>query len=167
MSTMTTRTRGISQANARTPLRGAFDEIRGLNLHLLHQTTGPLAYMDATNGGISAPGHDSITLVGWTGHDITNPDQPVEHVVALEADSQVFTPSTASWPVALEIRNNYHGITAALVPVYDFDGHTWTKVPATMAGGNYATGDSRFTDLISRRLGHYFYGAVSIHDRIE
>lgn len=116
---------------------------------------------------LEIPGHDSITLVGWTGHDNTNPTQPVDYVAGLEHDSQIFTPSTASWPVALQIRNTYAGTIAALVPVYDFDGQTWTPVPGTMAGGNYATGDSRFNDLVSQLTGHDFYGAVAIHDRLE
>lgn len=157
----------IATTRNRTPLAGAFDEIRGLSLRLLHPAGGPMARIDCTNGGISAPGHDSITLVGWTGHDITNPAQPLDYVAGLEHDSQIFTPSTASWPVALEIRNRYAGTIAALVPVYDFDGTTWSPVPGTMAGGNYATGDSRFNDLVSQLTGHDFYGAVAIHDRIE
>lgn len=53
------------------------------------------------------------------------------------------------------------------MPVYDFDGSTWTPVPGTPAGGNYATGDSRLTDLVSQLTGHHFYGAVAIHDRLD
>jgi hypothetical protein len=38
----------------------------------------------------------------------------------------------------------------------------------TMMGGNYAaTSDSRFSDKIEEMLGHGFYGAVPIHDRVE
>ena len=38
----------------------------------------------------------------------------------------------------------------------------------TMFGGNYAaTSDSRFSDAIEKMLGHRFYGAVPVHDRIE
>jgi hypothetical protein len=37
-----------------------------------------------------------------------------------------------------------------------------------MAGGNFGyTSDSRFSGLARKLLGHDFYGAVSIHDRIE
>jgi hypothetical protein len=37
-----------------------------------------------------------------------------------------------------------------------------------MMGGNYAaTSDSRFSDKIEEMLGHGFYGAVPIHDRVE
>jgi hypothetical protein len=37
-----------------------------------------------------------------------------------------------------------------------------------MFGGNCAlTSDSRFSDTIEKLLGHRFYGAVKIHDRVE
>ena len=37
-----------------------------------------------------------------------------------------------------------------------------------MFGGNYAsTSDSRFSQAIEKLIGHRFYGAVPIHDRIE
>ena len=42
------------------------------------------------------------------------------------------------------------------------------KGKQTMMGGNYVTtSDSRFSDVIAARLGHNFYGAVPIHDRVE
>lgn len=51
--------------------------------------------------------------------------------------------------------------TAKIVPV-DAVGQ-WT-----MFGGNYAAcSDSRFSDAVAGILGHRFYGAVAIHDRIE
>ena len=38
----------------------------------------------------------------------------------------------------------------------------------TMFGGNYAsTSDSRFLEAVNAMLGHSFYGAVAIHDRVE
>ena len=38
----------------------------------------------------------------------------------------------------------------------------------SMMGGNYAaTSDSRFSDKIEQMLGHHFYGAIPIHDRVE
>jgi hypothetical protein len=38
----------------------------------------------------------------------------------------------------------------------------------TMFGGNYAaSSDSRFSEAIEAILGHRFYGAVPIHDRVE
>lgn len=41
--------------------------------------------------------------------------------------------------------------------------HKWT-----MMGGNYAgTPDSRFRRQVESLLGHDFYGAVAIHDRVE
>ncbi len=37
-----------------------------------------------------------------------------------------------------------------------------------MAGGNFAeTSDSRFNQKCEELLGHRFYGAVAIHDRVE
>lgn len=37
-----------------------------------------------------------------------------------------------------------------------------------MMGGNYAaTSDSRFREACEQLLGHAFYGAVAIHDRME
>lgn len=40
--------------------------------------------------------------------------------------------------------------------------------PWFMMGGNYAaTSDSRFNEACKRLLGHGFYGAVAIHDRVE
>lgn len=56
------------------------------------------------------------------------------------------------------------------MPVYDFDGTTWSPVPGAREwpAANYAaTSDSRFADLVSQLTGHPFYGAVAIHDRIE
>jgi hypothetical protein len=51
--------------------------------------------------------------------------------------------------------------TVRLVPLEGED--QWT-----MFGGNYAaTCDSRFSDAIEKMLGHRFYGAVPVHDRIE
>lgn len=42
-------------------------------------------------------------------------------------------------------------------------GDSWT-----MFGGNYgSTCDSRFSRAIESLLGHRFYGAVAIHDRVE
>ena len=38
----------------------------------------------------------------------------------------------------------------------------------TMFGGNYAaTSDSRFSDAIEALIGHRFYGAIPVHDRVE
>ena len=44
----------------------------------------------------------------------------------------------------------------------------WNEDEHTMDGGNFAaTSDSRFSDACRARLGHHFYGAVAIHDRVE
>ena len=38
----------------------------------------------------------------------------------------------------------------------------------TMDGGNFAaSSDSRFSQACRELLGHHFYGAVAIHDRVE
>ena len=43
------------------------------------------------------------------------------------------------------------------------DGKKWF-----MNGGNFAaTSDSRFGEACEKLLGHRFYGAVAIHDRVE
>lgn len=50
-----------------------------------------------------------------------------------------------------------------LVSVADKERGVWT-----MFGGNYATTcDSRFSEAVEALLGHRFYGAVAIHDRVE
>jgi hypothetical protein len=48
-------------------------------------------------------------------------------------------------------------------------GNGYVKIKSwTMMGGNYgATSDSRFSEACEKLLGHCFYGAVPIHDRIE
>ena len=44
----------------------------------------------------------------------------------------------------------------------------WNEDQHTMDGGNYAaTCDSRFNSAIKELIGHHFYGAVAIHDRVE
>ena len=44
----------------------------------------------------------------------------------------------------------------------------WNEDEHTMDGGNFAaTSDSRFSDACRELLGHHFYGAVAIHDRVE
>ena len=38
----------------------------------------------------------------------------------------------------------------------------------TMFGGNYAgCSDSRFSNAVEKIIGHRFYGAVPVHDRVE
>jgi hypothetical protein len=50
-----------------------------------------------------------------------------------------------------------------IVPVAERDAYRWL-----MFGGNFAaTSDSRFGQKCEELLGHPFYGAVKIHDRIE
>ena len=50
-----------------------------------------------------------------------------------------------------------------IVPVKEKDAGEWLQ-----SGGNYAAcSDSRFNEACTKMLGHDFYGAVKIHDRIE
>ena len=44
----------------------------------------------------------------------------------------------------------------------------WNEDEHTMDGGNFAaSSDSRFSEACRELLGHHFYGAVAIHDRVE
>ena len=44
----------------------------------------------------------------------------------------------------------------------------WNEDQHTMDGGNFAAScDSRFSEACRELLGHHFYGAVAIHDRVE
>ena len=63
-------------------------------------------------------------------------------------------------PAVKLVKGNLPG-TAKIVPE-ECEGK-WS-----MFGGNYAaTSDSRFSDKIEQMLGHHFYGAIPIHDRVE
>ena len=44
----------------------------------------------------------------------------------------------------------------------------WNEDQPTMDGGNFAAScDSRFSEACRELLGHHFYGAAAIHDRVE
>tara|TARA_Y100000004_G_scaffold185354_1_gene235446 strand:+ start:398 stop:727 length:330 start_codon:yes stop_codon:yes gene_type:complete len=97
-------------------------------------------YGDCTNGGVSS----------WDikGLCITNVDGP-------------FNPCDKYPSAELVTQKNFHRKTIKIVPTHVGDRHS-------MFGGNYgATSDSRFSDTVERMLGHSFYGAVPIHDRVE
>lgn len=81
----------------------------------------------------------------------------------------VHGPSTGNGrPVAYLVKGNISG-TAKIVPAeMTDDGKVQPTNQWTMMGGNYgATSDSRFSEAVERIIGHKFYGAVPIHDRIE
>lgn len=57
--------------------------------------------------------------------------------------------------------------TVKVVPANLVDGE-WVADTRGMFGGTYAdTSDGRFVDKVREVLGHDFYGAVAIHDRME
>lgn len=100
--------------------------------------------VDCSNGGISAR-HSKLCVV-----NVEGPFEPDDE-----------TPAVLLEP-------HYPGILR-LVPAVKNDQGRWV-VPRVwhMFGGNYgSTSDSRFTERCEALLGHKFYGAVAIHDRVE
>ena len=95
---------------------------------------------DCTNNGISSKNIEGLT--------ITNIDGP-------------FEPCKRYPEAELVLQSFFHGKSVKIVAKQDKD-------KLTMFGGNYgATSDSRFSKAIETMLGHNFYGAIPIHDRIE
>lgn len=99
---------------------------------------------DSTNGGVSSR-TSRLVLVNAPGP---------------------FEPSADYPPVLIE---EHHRGCLRIVPAIRMDDGAWRKMPGQfMMGGNYgATSDSRFSEKCADLLGHYFYGAVAIHDRQE
>ena len=95
---------------------------------------------DCTNGGISSKATE-LCLVNLPGSAEPSEDCPAARLI-------VRTPFGDSKPLL------------TIVP----DGEErWT-----MFGGNYAAcSGNGFSDACSKLLGHKFYGAVAIHDRVE
>ena len=95
---------------------------------------------DCTNGGVSSRNIKGLCL--------TNVDGP-------------FNPCD-EYPAAKLVKQTFgFGSSVKVIPEE-------AEGKQTMMGGNYAaTSDSRFSDAIAARLGHNFYGAVPIHDRVE
>jgi hypothetical protein len=121
-------------------------------------------YSDSSLDGISSRA-DRCTLVGTI-------EGEAQVAKPLPGDSRVFQERDNAPAVALR----YTGAPGAsrsavcLVPVtFDDRSGEYRAVDSwTMAGGTYAgTTDSRFSALVHRMLGHYFYGLVPVHDRIE
>tara|TARA_R100001082_G_scaffold110002_1_gene88601 strand:+ start:1524 stop:1850 length:327 start_codon:yes stop_codon:yes gene_type:complete len=95
---------------------------------------------DCTNNGIS-----SKKIKGLTITNINGPFKPCKDYPAAKLILQKFS----------------FGNSVKIVAEKDINKHT-------MFGGNYgATSDSRFNEAIKKMLGHNFYGAIPIHDRIE
>ena len=95
---------------------------------------------DCTNGGVSSRDIEGLCLI-----NVPGPFEPSDR-----------------YPAAQLIKQTFHfGSSVKIIPEE-------CKGKQTMMGGNYAaTSDSRFSDAIAARLGHNFYGAVPIHDRVE
>lgn len=97
-------------------------------------------YGDCTNNGVS-----SWDIKGLT---ITNVDG-------------AFEPCDKYPSAELVVQEHFNRKTIKIVPTHVGNRHS-------MFGGNYgATSDSRFSETVERMLGHSFYGAVPIHDRVE
>lgn len=102
---------------------------------------------DCTNNGISKK-HDTLTVVNVDGPFDPTPERPA---------------------VMLAQHPTMPGI-CRIVPVIPHVGKpgSFIAIPGTMMGGNYAaTSDSRWSAAVEKCVGHRFYGAVAIHDRIE
>lgn len=116
---------------------------------------------DASRGGITDR-HSRLALVGWTtGNGRWPAEVPTLPKRTIRGDEA---------PVILEHRDLWMaGQSVWLVPAtWNDDTEGWEAVRGTMFGGNYAaTSDARFGELIAELLGHPFYGAVAVHDRIE
>jgi len=95
---------------------------------------------DCTNNGVSSRDIDGLCIT-----NIDAPFEPCDRYPAAELVKQTF----------------YFGSSVKVIP-------TEVKHKSTMMGGNYAACcDSRFNKAIKSLLGHDFYGAVAIHDRVE
>ena len=101
---------------------------------------------DCTNNGISNR---------YTRLCIVNVDGP------FEPDNEM--------AAAMLVSNAYNSVK--VVPARKDAKGNWKSMAETchhMFGGNYcATSDSRWNTAIEKILGHRFYGAVPIHDRVE
>ena len=98
-------------------------------------------YGDCTNGGVSSRDIEGLC--------ITNIDAP-------------FNPCDKYPSAELVILETFGRKTVRIIP------HETMYKGHSMFGGNYgACSDSRFSETIERMIGHSFYGAVPIHDRIE
>lgn len=122
----------------------------GLTMNVYRCANG----MDATANGITSH-HAQLTIIGTIdefGTFTTSPERSRLH------------PATDTAP-AVALRRNRSTPTAHLVPVTadgEPIGGRWY-----MAGGNYATGDSRIADYYAQIGLEPIYGATPVHDRTE
>lgn len=115
---------------------------------------------DCTNGGVSST-HTRLQLVGYT-LNRTGIIDPLPEGITTEIH-----PGQDA-PVVLHVRHIYNQYSLSFVPLtYDHTNHNWCLKNGHMAGGNYATGDSRIPELAAKLTGSRFYGAIAIHDRHE
>ncbi|NKS56252.1 hypothetical protein GS504_01315 [Rhodococcus hoagii] len=136
----------------------------GLTVGVLRRTPDPqFAWTDTTLGGVSST-NDNLTVVG------TIRGTGTKAVTPLPENSQVRQASHDAPAMAFHFLTNMGATTTRLVPVA-WDPETGTYRQTTtmcMAGGNYAeVTDSRLGHTLTEGLGHRFYGAVAIHDRLE
>lgn len=120
-------------------------ELKGLRLDVFRAPG-----CDTTRGGVSSR-HERLTLVGTIESDGRLRHGPVR--------ASIFAPSPDAPAVVLRrIGDSVH-----VVPLGD-DGEAINS----MAGGNFAhTSDSRLRDFMFQVGVRPFYGALSIHDRVE
>lgn len=116
---------------------------------------------DCTNGGVSST-HTRLQLVGYVkdSQGIIDP-LPEGVTTTIDLDQEA--------PVVLQVRNIGGQPALSLIPLTSNTVHKQSLYvkPGPMAGGNYATGDSRLSELVAKLTGNRFHGPISIHDRYE
>ena len=89
--------------------------------------------------------------------------QDASRVLVINSDGP-FEEKPGSNPVKLIVRNLWGRNVIHAAPV-DADGN---ELPGVMKGYSFiASSDSRFQEACEKLLGHGFYGAVALHDRLE
>ena len=132
-------------------------QVKALDLSVYRDASSPA---DCTNNGVSST-HTRLQLVGTVLEHLGIID-PLPEGVKTTIDPQ------HQAPVVLNVRNIFGENAVSLVPLtYDPANQQWYIKPGYMAGGNYATGDSRLSELIDHFTGHRYHGAIAIHDRYE
>jgi hypothetical protein len=130
--------------------------MKGLLLHVYRH--GDPGWPDTTAGGVSAT-HDKLVLVGTQryGEDW----KPLSaSLMAPEANDK--------HPKVVLVQAHVPNAPPHLVPLeYVEKGRNTKEYAGPMFGGNYATGDSRFSDLGPKVFEGQRLGAVAIHDRVE
>jgi len=133
-----------------------------MQLKALHLTVyrDASSQADCTNGGISST-HTRLQLVGYVkDHQGIIDPLPEGVTTTIDPDHDA--------PVVLHVRNLFGENAVSLVPLtYNSTDESWHLKPGSMAGGNYATGDSRVNDLVASFTGNRYHGAIAIHDRYE